>query len=83
LTGVAVNLTGNPLQVGFVPEAMAMETAAVVIGFTVREMPFDVAGLPEIPGMLDVITHVTIWPFVNVDVNVGEFDPAFTPETFH
>ena len=82
LVGVAVNVTLVPAQI--VVAVAAMLTLTGKFGFTVMVMVFDVAGLPVAQVALDVNTHVTVFPFVNVaDVNVGELVPAFTPFTFH
>ena len=66
------------------PAVSAIETAGVTLAFTVIVMPFDVAvaGLAQVA--LEVRTHVTICPFVNVVVvKVALFVPAFVPFTFH
>ena len=82
--GVAVNVADAPAHSGFVPDVNAIETDGVKTGFTVIVIPLDVpvAGLAQTA--FDVITHVTICPFVNVVVvNVVLFVPAFTPLTCH
>ena len=84
MVGVAVKVTDEPAQVGFVPEVKVIETEGTRTGFTVIVMPvlIAVAGLAQVA--FDVRTQVTICPLVNVEVvNVGEFVPAFTPLTFH
>ena len=58
----------------------------VIVGraFTVIVMVFDVAGEPVAQVAFDVITTVTVWPFVNVVVvYVGLLVPTFAPLTFH
>jgi len=67
LVGVAVNVTLVPAQI-VLPGLAAMLTLAGRFGFTVIVMLFDVAGEPVAQVAFDVITTVTIWPFVNVDV---------------
>jgi hypothetical protein len=61
-----------------------METDGVTAGLTVIVIPFDVAVNGLAQAALDVITHVTTWPLVNVVVvKVGLLVPAFTPFTCH
>ena len=67
MVGVAVNVTLVPAQI-VLPGLAAMLTLAGRFGFTVIVMLFDVAGEPVAQVAFDVITTVTIWPFVNVDV---------------
>jgi hypothetical protein len=67
LVGVAVNVTLVPAQIAPLGLA-AMLTLAGRFGFTVIVMLFDVAGEPVAQVAFDVITTVTIWPFVNVVV---------------
>jgi len=62
-----VNVTLVPAQI-VLPGLAAMLTLAGRFGFTVIVMLFDVAGEPVAQVAFDVITTVTIWPFVNVDV---------------
>ena len=84
MVGVAVNVTEDPVQVGFVPDVIAIDTAGTRTGFTVMVIPVLVAvvGLAQVA--FDVSTQVTTCPFVKaVVVNVDEFVPAFTPSTFH
>ena len=84
MVGVAVNVSDEPAQVGFVPEVNAIDTAGTSNGFTVIVIPVLVAvvGLAQVA--FDVNTQVTICPLVKVEVmNVDEFVPAFTPLTFH
>jgi len=62
-----VNVTLVPAQIAPLGLA-AMLTLAGRFGFTVIVMLFDVAGEPVAQVAFDVITTVTIWPFVNVVV---------------
>ena len=62
-----MNVTLVPAQI-VLPGLAAMLTLAGRFGFTVIVMLFDVAGEPVAQVAFDVITTVTIWPFVNVDV---------------
>jgi len=62
-----VNVTLVPAQI-VLPGLAAMLTLAGRFGFTVIVMLFDVAGEPVAQVAFDVITTVTIWPFVNVVV---------------
>ena len=82
----AVNVVPHAPNGTFIVEPTHSEPVTVVVipELTVIGIAFDVAGFPNTPGRLDVITHVTICPFVNVDVvKVVLFVPAFTPFTFH
>lgn len=82
MVGVAVNVTDVPAQMVVALAAMLRLTGK--FGFTVIVTVFDVAGLPVTQGAFEVITHVTVFPLVNVAlVYVGEFVPTFTPFTFH
>jgi len=81
--GAAVNVTLVPAQM-VLPGFAEIATLAGRFGFTVVVMEFDVAGEPVAQTALEVITTVTICPFVSVVVvNVGLLVPAFTPFTFH
>ncbi len=62
-----MNVTLVPAQIAPLGLA-AMLTLAGRFGFTVIVMLFDVAGEPVAQVAFDVITTVTIWPFVNVVV---------------
>jgi hypothetical protein len=48
-------------------------------------MVFDVAGLPDKQGAaFEVNTQEIVFPFANVElVYVAEFEPTFTPFSFH
>jgi hypothetical protein len=47
-------------------------------------MAFEVAGLPEAHGALEVITQVTVCPLVNeLVVYAGLLVPTLLPFTFH
>ena len=84
LVGVAVNVTFVPAQVGFVPEVMAIVTAAcatqfIVIGFDVTVTRFEQASEE-----MEVIAQLTTCPVVKVFVvYVGLLVPASIPFTFH
>ena len=84
MVGVAVNVTEEPAQVGFVPEVCAMETDGVTLVLTVIVMPvlMYVAGFTQVE--FDVNIHLTTCPFVSEEVvNKLELVPAFTPLTCH
>jgi hypothetical protein len=84
LVGVAVNVTADPAQVGFVPAVNAMLTEGTNTGFTVMVMPALVAvvGLAQVA--LDVRMHVTTWPVVKaLVVNVALLVPDGVPFTSH
>ena len=67
-----------------VPEVNEIETEGITTGLTVIVIPEDVALTGLTQNADDVITHVTICEFANVDVvNVGLLLPSFTPFTFH
>ena len=84
MTGVAVNVTAEPEQVGLPPALSAIVTAGVTIAFTVMVIALDVAVDVLRQVALDVITQVTICPLVNdEEVNVALLAPAFVPFTFH
>ena len=78
------------MNVTFVPAHIVLDGLADIItltgrfGLTVIVMVFDVAGFPVAQVALDVRTHVTDCPFVNVVTeNVGLLIPTLTPFTFH
>ena len=82
MVGTAVNVTFVAAQI--VVKLADITTLTGRLGFTVIVMVFDVAGLPVAHVALDVNTHVTSCPFVNVVVEkVGLFVPTFAPFTFH
>ena len=62
-TGVAVNVTLVPAQIGF--SEATMLTLAGNTGFTVMVMIFEVAGLPLTQVAFDVITQETVFPLAN------------------
>lgn len=64
MVGVAVNVTAVPWQVGF--REAATDTDATMIGFTVMEMRFDVAGFPVAQLRLDDNTQETTSPLIGV-----------------
>ena len=82
--GVAVKVTDAPVQVGLVPDVIAITTDGTTLGFTVMVIELDVAVVTVAHGAFDVIMQVTICPVVKVVVvNVAAFVPAFTPFTCH
>ena len=78
-----MKVTRSPAQIGFTDAPIV--TLADKIGFTVIVMVFDVAGLPDKQGVaFDVNTQEIVFPFANVElVYVAEFEPTFTPFSFH
>jgi hypothetical protein len=83
LVGVAVNVTGVPSQIVF-PGLAETLTLAGRLGFTVITIAFDVAGLPVAQVALEVITQVTLFPFVKTAfVYVALFVPTFAAPIFH
>ena len=80
----AVNVRACPVQVGFEPELMLIETNGVSVPVIVIVIPFevDVAGLAQ--AKLDVMTQVTTSPFPNeLVVYVELLVPTLLPFTFH
>lgn len=65
MTGVAVKVTLVPVQIDPAGTA-AILTLAGSTGFTVMASEFDVAGLPDGQGTLEVITQVIISPLTRV-----------------
>ena len=63
MVGVAVNVTGSPIQI--VVEDAAMLTEGVTLEFTVMVMVLEVAGEPVAQLELDVITTVITSPFAS------------------
>lgn len=83
MVGVAVNVTFAPEQMVVPGDALTV-TLGVTFGDTVIVTEFEVAGLPETQGKLEVITHVTTSLLVKVDeVNVVLLVPTLLPFTFH
>ncbi len=81
MTGVAVNVTGVPAQIGLGDPVMVTLTGkGLAITMTTA---FEVAGLPLGQGTFEVSTQVTISPFAGVYVYVLLFNPTLTPFTFH
>ena len=81
---VATNIIGNPGQVGFVPDPIAILTVGTTVGFTVIVIPEDVAVVGTAQDELEVNIQVTTSPFANVDVvKVVPPAPALTPFTCH
>ena len=84
MTGVAVNVTAEPEQVGLPPALSAIVTAGVTIAFTVMVIALDVAVDVLRQVALDVIITVTMLPLVNVEVlKVAEFVPTLALFTCH
>jgi hypothetical protein len=81
LTGVAVNVTGDPSQNGLV--GVEIETPAAKDVLTTMVTGLDVAGLPLTQAAFDVNLHVTISPFTGIKVKVELFPPVLRPLTFH
>lgn len=67
LVGVAVNVTEAPAHDGLVPAVCAIPTAGAEGALTEIVILFEVAGLPNTPLWLEVITHVTTSPLANVE----------------
>ena len=83
LVGVAVKVTLVPAQI-VLPGFAEILTLAAKLAFTVITMAFDVTGLPETQGALEVITHVMLFPFAKVVVvYVGLLVPTFVAPLFH
>ena len=64
MAGVAVKVTGFPVQEGLTEATM--ETLTGDSGLTVMVIGFDVAGLPVTHGRFDIISHVITSPFTGV-----------------
>ena len=76
-----MNVTEVPAQT--VVAVAAILTVGVTVGLTIIVTEFDVAVGADKQVAVDVITHVTIFPFARVVlVNVAPV-PEFTPFTFH
>ena len=56
-----MNVTGVPVQEGFV--VVAMDTLAGRFGFTCMVMALDITGFPVTQGRLEVIRQVMMSPF--------------------
>lgn len=83
LVGVAVKVTLVPEQIAVPGDALTV-TLGVTFGDTDIVAAFEVAGLPETQGKLEVITQVTISLLFKVDeVNVVLLVPTLLPFTFH
>ena len=81
---VAVNVTEAPEADGLVPAVCAMLMVGTIDAFTLIVILLLVAKALVAHDELDVITHDTTEPAVNVVVvNAALFVPAFTPFTFH
>ena len=83
LVGVAVNVTDAPAQM-VLPGLAAILTDGTTIAFTVIVIVLDVAVAGNAQVAVDVITHVTASPFINVAfVYVLLFVPTLLPFNFH
>lgn len=83
LVGVAVKVTLVPEQMVALGDALTV-TLGVTFGDTVIVTVFEVAGLPETQGKLELITHVTTsLLFKEEEVNVVLLVPTLLPFTFH
>ena len=84
MVGVAVNVTELLVQLGLLPLVRAILTAGVTAPPMVIVIVFEVAVVGDAQAELDVMTHVTVWPFVSVVVvYVALLVPTFVPFTFH
>ena len=82
MLGVAVNVTGLPSHILAPVEVIFTDAIADVT--TVMVIALDVAGEPVTQAAFDVITTVTLFPFVKAEeVYVAAFVPTFVPFTFH
>ena len=68
MVGVAVNVTELFVQLGFAPLVIAILTAGVTDPLTVIVIELDVAVVGDAQVALEVMTQVTICPFVSVVV---------------
>jgi hypothetical protein len=79
---VAVNILPCP-EHNVVPPEAAIDIVGVTLVLTFNEIPFEVTG-PEAHAALEVRTHVTVCPLVNVVVvNVLLLSPTMVAPTFH
>ena len=84
LLTVAVKTTVAPEHMGLVPDVWLILTVGLDADVIDIVIPFEVAVGELGQGALEVITHVTTWPFVNDEVeNVALLLPELTPFTFH
>lgn len=84
MVGVAVKVADAPTHIGLLPVVNAIATVGATLAVTVMVIVFEVAVAGTAQTAVEVITHVTICPFVNVVVvKVALFVPVFTPFTFH
>ena len=81
LTGIAVNVTGDPKQNGLV--RVEIETPAANEGLTTMVTGFEVAGLPLTQAAVDVNLQVTISPFTGVYVKTELFVPTVIVFLYH
>ena len=77
----ALNVTGFPSHTGLAEAEILTLTGSH--GLTVRVIPAEVAGLPEVQLRLDVSVQVTTSLFTGVYENVPMFEPMFALFTFH
>ena len=79
-----MNVTELLVQLGLLPLVRAILTIGVTAPPMVIVIVFEVAVVGDAQAELDVITHVTVWPFVSVVVvYVALLVPTFVPFTFH
>jgi len=84
LVEVALKVTGTPIQVGLVPDVMAIDTVGIVIGLTVMVtmLLVMVVGFAQVAS--EVKIQVTTSPFASKGA-VWEilFVPTFVPFSCH
>jgi len=84
LVGVAVKVAEDPAHIGLLPEVKAIATEGTSTGFTVIVILALVAVVGLAHDALEVIMHVTVWPWVKpAAVYMVLLVPTFTPSTCH
>lgn len=84
MTGVAVNVTAEPEQVGLLPKVCVTEMEGVSIAFTVMVITLDEAEELVTQLAFEFMIQVISCPLVRVDVvYVALFVPTFEPFTCH
>jgi hypothetical protein len=84
LLGVAVKVSDEPAQLGFVPVVKAIVTDGVTLEVLLIVIEFEVAVADVAQVALEVNIHATISPLANVVlVNVALLVPALVPFTVH
>ena len=76
-----MNITDVPAQTGFAEGEIFTETGR--IGLITMVIELDVAGLFEEQLLVEVRIQKILSPFDGEYANDAEFDPEFTPFTFH